>query len=170
MRLRNYKIVILLAAGIMMSPCTAMAQPVAGATLIQYEQMRRAPIARWQQDILEILNEPPTKEQKAYIYAGKGTLNRRRGVFYGPSGKESYYNLPMGRVVKNMRTLEYRYPYWVRQDGVKMLGDYVMVAADLKIRPKGTILNTSLGPAIVCDTGEFAKNDSTALDVAVDWS
>ena len=71
-----------------------------------------------------------------------------------------------------MRELGYseeEYPYWVRDDGCKMLGDYVMVAADLGIRPKGTILETSLGTAIVVDTGSFARYDSTMLDIAVSW-
>ena len=99
-------------------------------------------------------------------------LTKSAGVFYGPSGKETYYNLNMSRVVAYMRDLGYsesEYPYWVRDDGVKMLGPYVMVAAHLGIRPKGTILETSLGTAIVVDTGSFANHDSTMLDVAVSW-
>lgn len=99
-------------------------------------------------------------------------LTKSGGVFYGPSGKETYYNLNMSRVVAYMRDLGYsesEYPYWVRDDGAKMLGPYVMVAANLNIRPKGTILETSLGTAIVVDTGGFAKHDSTGLDVACAW-
>ena len=61
------------------------------------------------------------------------------------------------------------YPYWVREDGVKMLGSYVMVAANYEIRPKGTIIESSLGYAIVCDTGGFAKKNPTQIDVAVTW-
>ena len=64
---------------------------------------------------------------------------------------------------------EEEYPYWVREDGVKMFGDYIMVAADLNIRPKGTILECSLGTAIVVDTGDFAKTNHTQLDVATSW-
>lgn len=154
-------------------PTTTQAAPISGASRVLIEAQQEAklhpPIAKWQQDILDCMNEKPRRKQKKYKLAGENTLNRKNGVFYGPSGKESYYNLPMARVVSNMRTLEYRYPYWVRKDGVKMLGDYVMVAADLSIRPKGTILKTSLGPAIVCDTGTFVAQDPTALDVAVDW-
>lgn len=71
-----------------------------------------------------------------------------------------------------MRKLGYNetdYPYWVRDDGVKMLGQYVIVAANYEIRPRGTIIESSLGLAIVCDTGGFAKRNPTQLDIAVTW-
>lgn len=120
-------------------------------------------------DSLDQTEEKKITRQVTYTYSSSSTLNKRDGVFYGPSGKESYYNLPMKGVVSRMRTLGYTDRYWIRKDGVKMFGDRVMVAADLRIRPKGTILITSLGEAIVCDTGVFARQDSTALDVAVAW-
>ena len=99
-------------------------------------------------------------------------LNRTIGTITGPSGKETYYNLPMGGVIKIMRSLgfsEAQYSYWVRDDGVKMFGPYIMVAADLNIRPKGTIVPTSLGVGMVCDTGTFAKTNNYQLDIAVAW-
>ena len=94
------------------------------------------------------------------------------GGFMGPSGRETYYNLKMGVVVKNMRKIGYseeKYPYWVRSDGAKMLGVYVMVAANWKIRPRGTILKTSLGSAIVVDTGDFVKDYPKGVDIATNW-
>lgn len=45
--------------------------------------------------------------------------------------------------------------YWIRKDGVKMLGNYVIVAANLKTFPKGSIVETSLGKGLVCDTGSM---------------
>ena len=78
----------------------------------------------------------------------------------------------MGGVISAMRRAGYseqEYPYWIREDGVKMLGNYVMVAASYDIRPLGTILESSLGMAIVCDTGSFAKTNPTQLDIAVSW-
>lgn len=99
-------------------------------------------------------------------------LSKSKGVVTGPSGKETYYNLDMTKIVNAMRRAGYsesEYPYWVREDGVKMLGGYVMVAANYEIRPKGTILPSSLGSAIVCDTGGFAKTNPTQIDVAVTW-
>ena len=99
-------------------------------------------------------------------------LTSRSGLYYGASGMESYYNLPMERCVEIMRELGYNdidFPYWVREDGAKMLGEYVMVAADLETRPKGTILETSLGMGIVVDTGDFARTNPTQIDIATDW-
>ena len=118
----------------------------------------------------EVENEE-TEKKEEFKWDGE-VLNSRNGIVYGPSGKESYYNLDMSGVIKEMRRLgfsENEYPYHIREDGVKMLGDYVMCAANLKIRPKGTILQTTLGKAIVCDTGSFAKKDRTQIDIAVDW-
>ncbi len=99
-------------------------------------------------------------------------LSKSKGVVNGPSGKESYYNLNMTKIVSAMRSAGYseeEYPYWIREDGVKMLGQYVMVAANYEIRPRGTIIESSLGYAIVCDTGGFAKRNPTQIDVAVNW-
>lgn len=104
-------------------------------------------------------------------YSGQ-VLTPAAGRINGPSGSETYYNLPMEGVIRNMRNLgfdEVNYPYSVRADGVKTLGGYVMVAANLAIRPKGTIVATSLGAGIVCDTGGFALTNPTQLDIAVAW-
>lgn len=99
-------------------------------------------------------------------------LTPAAGAIQGPSGKETFYNLPMQGVINIMRRAGYseaEYPYRVRDDGVKMLGPYVMVAANLNLRPRGTIYQTSLGPAIVCDTGGFASANPTQTDIAVSW-
>lgn len=96
-------------------------------------------------------------------------LNKRNGRVKGPSGNETYYNLPMKKVIYYMNQLGYYGEVWVREDGVKMFGDYVMVAANLKIRPKGSLVETTLGTGIVVDTGSFVKRDSTGLDIAVSW-
>lgn len=99
-------------------------------------------------------------------------ITKERGGYMGPSGRETYYNLRMDLCIYYMRELGYdeeNYPYWIRDDGAKMLGNYVMCAANWKIRPKGTIIPTSLGDAIVVDTGEFVKDYPNGVDLAVDW-
>lgn len=104
-------------------------------------------------------------------YSG-AKLSRSRGSIQGPSGKETYYNLNMSGVVSIMRRMgfsESEYPYNVRTDGVKCLGPYVMVAAHLGNRPRGSKVQTSLGTGIVCDTGGFASSNPTQIDIATAW-
>ena len=99
-------------------------------------------------------------------------LTKSAGVFAGPSGRETYYNLPMGRIINEMRAMGYdveHFPYSVRPDGAKCLGPYVMCAANLSTRPKGTIIETSLGEAIVVDTGSFIYSNPDGIDLATDW-
>jgi hypothetical protein len=110
-------------------------------------------------------------EEDTYNYEWTGEkLNRHDGTANGPSGKETYYNLNMSRCIYYMQQLGYYEKYWVRSDGTKMYGSYVMVAADLKQHPKGSLVETSLGTGIVVDTGEFTTNGSgVALDIAVTW-
>ena len=96
-------------------------------------------------------------------------LTASGGVYYGPSGKETYYNLNMSGVIDIMRGMGNNDAYWIREDGAKMLGDYVIVAADLNKYPRGTIVDTSIGKGIVCDTGSFTQNSDTQLDIATDW-
>lgn len=96
-------------------------------------------------------------------------LNAYNGMIEGPSGTETYYNLDMSGVIRIMKNHGYDYEYSVREDGVKLYGGYVMVAANLNLRPRGTIIETSLGTGIVCDTGDFAYSNPTQLDIAVNW-
>ena len=112
-----------------------------------------------------------TKAEKTEEVQGDH-LNSENGVFYGPSGKETFYNMNMSGVIQIMRDMGYSeedYPYTVREDGVKMFGDYVMIAANLTTHPRGSIVETSLGKGIVCDTGTFAANNPTAIDIATTW-
>ena len=110
-------------------------------------------------------------EEDTYNYEWTGEkLNRHDGTANGPSGKETYYNLNMSRCIYYMQQLGYYEKYWVRSDGVKMYGNAIMVAANLKQHPKGSLVETSLGTGIVVDTGEFTTNGSgVTLDIAVTW-
>ena len=106
--------------------------------------------------------------QGAFDYDGP-VLSRSRGAISGPSGKETYYNLNMSGCINIMNSRGFHEPYWVRSDGVKMYGYYVMCAAGLSIRPKGSIVESSNGLAIVVDTGGFASRNPRQLDIAVTW-
>lgn len=99
-------------------------------------------------------------------------LTQVLGTIQGPSGKETFYNMEMSGVIQIMRNAGYseeEYPYTIREDGVKMLGPYVMIAANLNIRPRGSLVKTSLGTGIVCDTGSFVADNPTAIDIATNW-
>lgn len=111
------------------------------------------------------MEEPEAPEERPH-------LTRSGGIFDGPSGKETYYNLNMGGCVRIMRDKGYSlddYPYWIRDDGAKMFGDYVMVAMDTNIYPKGTVVETSMGQAIVVDHCVAATWGTVAVDIAVNW-
>jgi hypothetical protein len=120
----------------------------------------------------DIVEEP--KEDAVSSNSGNSSwdgevLNAFNGVVYGPSGKETYYNLDMSGVISIMRSMGNTDEYWIREDGCKMLGDYIMCAANLDVRPRGSLVESSLGTCIVCDTGGFAYSDPYQLDIAVNW-
>lgn len=99
-------------------------------------------------------------------------LTKAKGSITGPSGRETYYNLPMGVCIKHMRQRGYTlraFPYWIREDGAKMLGPYVMIAANWSIRPLGSIVETSMGWGIVVDTGTFIETYPYGVDIATAW-
>ncbi|HHW94930.1 MAG TPA: hypothetical protein GX736_03250 [Mogibacterium sp.] len=106
--------------------------------------------------------------QGAYSWSGS-VLSRSVGTVTGPNGRETYYNLNMSGVVDIMRNKGNTDTYWVRSDGCKMLGNYIMVAANMDVYPRGSIVRSSRGLAIVCDTGGFARSNPNQLDIAVDW-
>lgn len=120
----------------------------------------------------EYIEEKVTTTSTSTSSWNGAVLTRSAGTVIGPSGKETYYNLDMSGVVSIMRNLGYdstNYPYWVRSDGCKMLGDYIMCAANLNVHPRGTLVQSSLGMCIVCDTGGFAYSNTTQLDIATTW-
>ena len=111
-----------------------------------------------------------TEPVQTYSYQNDGScLTPSCGVYYGPTGKETYYNLDMNGVVSNAQAQGIQGEYWIREDGVKMYGDYVIVAANLDTYPRGSTVETSLGTGIVLDTGGFAASDPNQVDIAVDW-
>ena len=110
-------------------------------------------------------------EAQSTVWTGP-VLTAQAGTIQGPSGKETYYNLPMHGVVRTMRGLGYdavNWHYWIRSDGVKMFGSYVMCACNLSVHPRGSLVETSLGTGICVDTGGFAKHNPTQIDIATNW-
>lgn len=120
------------------------------------------------EDIIEV-NKHYDCTNTDLTYIEGVTLTSTLGRVNGPSGEETYYNLNMKNCVKRMHDLGYEGEYWVRKDGVKMFGPYVMVAANFDVRPLGTIVETSLGTGCVCDTGDFVEDNPYGIDVATTW-
>lgn len=112
--------------------------------------------------------EAESEKQKVFVWDGP-ILTKSKGVNYGPLGRETYYNLPMQGVINIMRRNGYdaeRFPYWVREDGVRMLGDYIMLAGRVGQFERGAIVRCSLGEGMICDYGYLEWN---GVDVAVTW-
>jgi len=126
-------------------------------------------VVQLEEDLVYVLRECLSDSNPLDAVCYSNPLNSHVGRVNGPSGQETYYNLDMSYCVRRMKSLGYEGDYWVREDGVKMFGDYVMVAADFDIRPLGTLVPTSLGVGIVVDTGTFTETNPYGLDIATTW-
>ena len=122
----------------------------------------------WAQAIKDERRQELASQTRSLNWNGP-VLSRSKGSVYGPSGKETYYNLNMSGCVRNMNRRGYYYDVWVRNDGCKMFGDYIMCAANLGVHPFGSLVECSLGTCIVVDTGGFAAGNPNQLDIAVTW-
>lgn len=102
-----------------------------------------------------------------------GGLSKSKGVYFftdskGVTHRETYYDLPMGGV---MRACNGGGAYSVRPDGAKIDKDgYILVAANLSIYPRCSVVETSLGLGKVYDTGSFVERHPHGFDLATDWS
>ena len=116
------------------------------------------------------VNTTYTETQTIYTQpTGDGVLTASKGVNYYGNQKETYYNLPMDGVISIAKSQGIEGEYWVREDGCKMYGDYIIVAANLDTHPRGSLVETSLGTGIVLDTGSFAESNPHHIDIATDW-
>lgn len=86
--------------------------------------------------------------------------------------KETYYDLNMSLVMANAaRVCGVASYYTVREDGAKVDAEgYVLVAAELSRYPRCSVVETSLGPGRVYDTGGFALSNPEQFDLATDWT
>lgn len=103
---------------------------------------------------------------------GSGLTLSKGAQFYtdskGVSHRETYYDLDMSRV---MQSCGQGGQYSVRPDGAKVDGQgYVIIAASYSNYPRCSIVETSLGPAKVYDTGGFVTRYPHGFDLATDWS
>ena len=113
------------------------------------------------------VEEIPTED----IEAPYSVLNKRMGVNYFNGQKETYYNLRMTGVIRLLDDMGIPHgEYWIRDDGAKMLGEYIMLATDTNRIPKGTIWETSLGTGMIVDHCSGSESyPGVWIDVAVNW-
>ena len=123
----------------------------------------------------EIFVPTRTETIKVSVYDPKEAQQRGRalspwrGAIYYGIQKETYYNLPMNGVISIAHRRGIEGEYWVNEYGCKMLGDYIMIAANWSVHPYGSLVPTSLGMGIVVDTGEFAADNPYQIDMATVW-
>lgn len=110
-------------------------------------------------------NKVSPKWTSNYLTAAAGTV-----CYYGKDGrytKETWCDLNPNYLVTLMKRQGIDLDFWIREDGVYMYGDYVMVAADIPHMDgtqqeaeyrKGDIVETSLGTGMVVDLCGMAEN------------
>ena len=77
----------------------------------------------------------------------------------------------MTGVVNNTKSAGISGEYWVREDGAKMIGDYILCACDVTgtAHNRYDIVETSMGLGICADTGAFAATNPYQIDIATTW-
>jgi hypothetical protein len=93
-------------------------------------------------------------------------LTAKLGTIQFEGHKETWYDLPMQKVVKSAQNIGIPCEYWVREDGVKMFGQWVIIAAHPS-KIKYSRVQTSLGEGIILDVHEV--DDTELIDIATDW-
>lgn len=125
-------------------------------------------------EIARITTVEPVKQTIVIGIKGMGEgLTQSKGAIQftdskGVVHRETYYDLDMGRV---MQSCGQGGAYSIRIDGVKIDSDgYVIVAANYAKYPKCSVVETSVGPGKVYDTGGFVLRHPDGTDIATDWS
>lgn len=119
-----------------------------------------------------VVEEPVEQVEEVGVQPGN-PLTKSKGAHNfvdsnGVSHRETYYDLPMNVV---MRACGAGGHYTVRADGAKIDKDgYVIIAAHLGNYPRCSVVETSMGPGKVYDTGGFAARHPHGFDLATDWT
>ncbi len=133
------------------------------------ESLVQPVLAQMEQEAKRLAEE---EKEEAFVLPPEA-LDPTLGVTWYQGHYETYYNLPMDQVVRNMadRGTEYENPeITVREDGMKLFNGLIMVAADTNRLPYGTLVETSRGPGIVVDhCASAASVDYIWYDLAVTW-
>ncbi len=147
---------------------------VAGVVSVSYEIEIKDGVEISRQEIAQIITKQSTKEVVMVgVKPGPNSLTKSKGAQYftdskGVSHRETYYDLNMSVV---MQSCGQGGRYTVRVDGAKIDADgYIIVAANYANYPKCSVVETSMGPGKVYDTGGFAARHPHGFDLATDWT
>lgn len=146
---------------------------VPGKRTVTYEIEVRDGKEVARKEIQSLTTKEPVKQVEIIGVKSTGGLSKAKGVYFfkdsqGVVHRETYYDLPMSRVMANCGAGGL---YSVRADGTKVdKSGYVIIAANLNRYPRCSVVETSLGPGKVYDTGGFAAVHPDGFDLATDWS
>ena len=124
-------------------------------------------------EVASKITKQPKKQIEIIGTKPKNPLTKSKGaqIFTdskGVSHRETYYDLPMNIVIKACGSGG---TYTVRADGAKVDKDgYILVAANYGNYPRCSVVETSMGPGKVYDTGGFAAKHPHGFDLATDWT
>ena len=101
------------------------------------------------------------------IMIAAAVLTARAGKITYNGHTESWYDLPMQKVIERSDAATgLSDMYWIRGDGVRMYGQWVIVAAHPSVT-RYSLVETSLGTGIVLD--RHTVPDANLYDIATDW-
>ena len=124
-------------------------------------------------EVVSEITKQPKKQIEIIGTKPKNPLTKSKGaqIFTDSKGvahRETYYDLPMNIVIKACGSGG---TYTVRADGAKVDKDgYILVAANYGNYPRCSVVETSMGPGKVYDTGGFAAKHPHGFDLATDWT
>lgn len=145
-----------------------------GARTVTYEINMQDGVEISRKEINSVITKQSSEQVEIVGTKPNGNgLTKAKGVMMftdskGVTHRETYYDLPMNRVMQNCGMGGY---YTVRADGAKVDRDgYVIVAAHLGNYPRCSVVETSIGAGKVYDTGGFAQRHPHGFDLATDWT
>lgn len=119
-----------------------------------------------------VVTKQPVKQIEVVGTKPKNPLTKSKGAHIftdskGVAHRETYYDLPMNVAMGNCGGGSYT----IREDGAKVDKDgYILVAANYGNYPRCSVVETSMGPGKVYDTGGFATRYPHGFDLATDWT
>lgn len=144
-----------------------------GKKMVTYEINMQNGVEISRKVIQQVETLAPVKQVEIVGAKSSGNpLTKSMGVNHftdsnGVTHRETYYDLNMSGVMGNCGGGTYT----IRADGAKIDKDgYILIAANLSIYPRCSVVETSMGAGKVYDTGGFVRVHPHGWDLATDWS